>query len=57
MKGALRAGNQISTVNGTNLTVVGNPYASAIDFATLTKNNVKNNFLCMGSKNLQVAMV
>ncbi|MBS1742969.1 MAG: T9SS type A sorting domain-containing protein [Bacteroidetes bacterium] len=44
MKGPVKTGNQASTVNATGFTVVGNPYPSAIDFATITRNNVKNSF-------------
>ncbi len=44
MKGQINTGNQTTTVNATNYTVLGNPYPSAIDFETLTKSNVKNSF-------------
>ncbi len=44
IKGEVHTGNQTIPVNAQNFTVFGNPYASAIDFATLTKNNVKNSF-------------
>lgn len=44
IKGEVHTGNQDIPVNAQNFTVLGNPYASPIDFATLTKNNVKNSF-------------
>ena len=44
IKGEVHTGNQNIPVNAQNFTVFGNPYASAIDFATLTKDNVKNSF-------------
>ncbi len=44
MKGGVNTGNQAYPVNAANFTVMGNPYPSAIDFATLTRNNVKNSF-------------
>lgn len=44
MKGPVKAGKQTANVNATGFTVVGNPFASAIDFATITRNNVKNSF-------------
>ena len=44
IKGEVHTGNQDIPVNAQNFTVFGNPYASPIDFATLTKNNVKNSF-------------
>ncbi len=44
MKGSLNTGDVTSAVNATGYTVFGNPYPSAIDFETLTKNNVKNSF-------------
>ena len=44
IKGEVRTGNQDVPVNAQNFTVFGNPFASPIDFATLTKNNVKNSF-------------
>ncbi|HSN60998.1 MAG TPA: T9SS type A sorting domain-containing protein, partial [Ferruginibacter sp.] len=44
MKGQVNTGNVISNVNATGYTVFGNPYPSAIDFGTITKNNVRNAF-------------
>ena len=44
IKGEVKTGNQQTTVNASGFTVLGNPYPSAIDFATLTRNNVKNSF-------------
>ena len=44
MKGEINTGNQVSIVGAVNFTVIGNPYPAAIDFATLTRNNVKNSF-------------
>lgn len=44
MKGAINTGNQASSVNATGFTVLGNPYPSPIDFATITRSNVKNSF-------------
>ena len=44
IKGNIITGSITTPVNGTNLTVMGNPYPSAIDFLSITKNNVKNAF-------------
>ena len=44
IKGEVNTGKQTSMVNATNLTILGNPYPSAINFATITKNNTKNSF-------------
>jgi len=44
VKGEVKTGNQTTAVNAQRFTVLGNPFPSAIDFATLTKNNVKNSF-------------
>lgn len=44
MKGGINTGNQVYPVNATNFTVMGNPFPSPIDFATITRNNVKNSF-------------
>ena len=44
IKGEVKTGNQQTAVNASGFTVLGNPYPSAIDFATLTRNNVKNSF-------------
>lgn len=44
MKGNLKTGNQATTVNATGYTLIGNPYASAIDFSTITRSNVANTF-------------
>lgn len=42
MKGQVNTGNINATVCATNFTVAGNPYPSAIDFHSLTKNNVND---------------
>lgn len=44
VKGTVNTGNKTYPVNASGFTVFGNPYASAINFETLTKNNVKNTF-------------
>ena len=44
MKGEVNYGTRQVNINPTNLTLLGNPYASAINFQTLAKNNVKNSF-------------
>ncbi len=44
VRGEVKTGNQTTAVNAQRFTVLGNPFPSAIDFATLTKNNVKNSF-------------
>ncbi|RYE20063.1 MAG: T9SS type A sorting domain-containing protein [Sphingobacteriales bacterium] len=44
IKGQLNTGNVTSNVNALGLTVFGNPYASPINFGTITKNNVRNGF-------------
>lgn len=44
MKGQLNTGSQTSNVNAIGYTILGNPFASAIDFGTLTRTNVKNSF-------------
>ena len=44
MKGEINTGSQTTNVNATSYTIFGNPYPSAIDFETLTRNNVKNSF-------------
>lgn len=44
VKGTVNTGHKTFPVNATGFTVFGNPYASAINFETLTKNNVKNTF-------------
>ena len=43
-KGPLKVGDQIFTVNGSNFTAIPNPFASPINFATLTRSGVQNNF-------------
>ncbi|MFT3910181.1 MAG: hypothetical protein QM737_12200 [Ferruginibacter sp.] len=43
MKGQMKTGNQAVSID-TAYTFVGNPYPSAIDFATLTRSNVSNTF-------------
>ncbi|MBE7169234.1 MAG: T9SS type A sorting domain-containing protein [Williamsia sp.] len=42
--GALKTGDQTFTVNATGFTAIPNPFASPINFATITRNNVQNNF-------------
>jgi hypothetical protein len=42
--GPLRIGDQTFTVNPTGFTAIPNPFASPINFATITRNNVQNNF-------------
>ncbi len=42
--GTLRTGDQTFAVNATGFTPIPNPYPSAINFATITKNNVQNSF-------------
>jgi uncharacterized repeat protein (TIGR03803 family) len=49
-RGPLKTGNQTFTVNATNLTAIGNPFASPINFATITRNNVQNNFYVLDPK-------
>ena len=44
MKGQLVTGNVAINLNAGNTTLVGNPYCSAVDFHTLTKNNVNDMF-------------
>jgi Concanavalin A-like lectin/glucanases superfamily len=44
IKGNVNTGNITTAVNAANLTLLGNPYPSAIDFQTITKSNVKNGF-------------
>ena len=44
VKGTPNTGSKTYTVNATGFTVLGNPYASAINFQTLSKTNVKNTF-------------
>ena len=44
MKGEIKTGNQVVSVNPFKYTVLGNPYPSAIDFGLLTKNNVRDAF-------------
>ncbi|MEO8770604.1 MAG: fibronectin type III domain-containing protein [Ferruginibacter sp.] len=44
MKGEVKMGTQQVNVYPTNCTVLGNPYASAINFQTLDRTNVKNAF-------------
>jgi hypothetical protein len=40
--GQVKTGNQAEPVGANNFTLIGNPFASAIDFGSLTKNNVQN---------------
>lgn len=42
--GPLKIGNQTFPVSATGFTAVPNPFASPINFATITKNNVQNSF-------------
>lgn len=42
--GPLKTGDQIFGVNGSGFTAVPNPFASPINFATITRSNVQNNF-------------
>jgi hypothetical protein len=44
VRGTVKTGKQTFNVNATGFTVFGNPYPSAINFATLTRTNVKNTF-------------
>jgi len=44
IKGEVLTGKQTSSVNATGFTVLGNPYPSPINFATLTRSNVRNFF-------------
>lgn len=50
MKGQLNTGNVTSNVNATGYTVFGNPYASAINFGSLTRTNVRNGFYAWDPK-------
>lgn len=42
--GPLKTGNQTFPVSATGFTAIPNPFASPINFATLTRTNVQNNF-------------
>lgn len=42
--GPLKTGDQTFPVSASGFTAIPNPFASPIDFASLTKNNVQNNF-------------
>ena len=44
IKGKVNTGNVAVNINGVNNTLIGNPYPAAIDFHTLTKNNVNDKF-------------
>ena len=44
MKGKVNTGNISSTVNALGYTLIGNPYPAAVDFHTLTKTNVNDQF-------------
>ena len=44
IKGDVNTGNQTFDVNAHNFTILGNPYPAEINFATITKSNVKNSF-------------
>ena len=50
MKGQVNAGNVTSNVNATGYTVFGNPFASAINFETLSRTNVRNGFYAWDPK-------
>ena len=41
-RGLLNIGDQVFNINPTGFTAVPNPYASPVDFATMTKSNVQN---------------
>ena len=43
-KGPLKVGDQMFPVDATGFTAVPNPFASPVNFATITRNNVQNNF-------------
>jgi len=42
MKGQIKTGDQVISVNAGNYTLVGNPYPAPIDFKTITKSNTAN---------------
>ncbi|MCY7422715.1 MAG: hypothetical protein LH478_13350 [Chitinophagaceae bacterium] len=42
--GPLKTGDQLFNVSASGFTAIPNPYASPINFATLTRNHVQNNF-------------
>ena len=43
-KGPLKTGDQVFQVSGSGFTAIPNPFASPINFATLTRTGVQNNF-------------
>lgn len=49
-RGEVITGKQTVTVNATNFTPLSNPYASAVDFGALQKNNVRNAFYAWDPK-------
>lgn len=59
-KGPLKVGDQFYPVSGNGFTAIGNPYASPINFATLTRVGVQNNFYLwdpkMGSQGAYVLL-
>ncbi len=46
MKGMVNTGDIQMNINALGLSLIGNPYPSPIDFHSLTKNNVKDEFYC-----------
>lgn len=44
VKGPLKQGDQKIEVHTTGFTAIANPYASPLNFATITRNNIDNNF-------------
>ena len=44
IKGKVNTGNFAVNINAVNNTLIGNPYPAAVDFHTLTKNNVNDKF-------------
>lgn len=44
MKGAIKTGDQQSSIHSTGFTMLGNPYPSAINFGSITRTNVRNQF-------------
>lgn len=44
MKGEVKVGNQEMTINTRGFTLLGNPFPAAINFETISKNNVRNQF-------------
>ena len=50
MKGGVNTGNIIVNINASNFSLVGNPYASAVDFHAVTKVNVNDMFYVWDSQ-------